>query len=225
MKTTIQSKIVRGIMMILLILLVSKSFAQSKGRFGLELSLGTPHYRLQSNVAQLKNLRTSYLGANIGGVYVNSRNKVKVMFGLFGSDDSVPYPIDLMQGGASWSLYLLPARDGKAHLFEPYVVVGANFLRSRFYGNYLNPDITTNYSSTNAPYLGQSAWVFGNVGLGVEYQMENEAFKFIHLFMQATYGFQGISMFSGKAFSQTVALGSVSYSFGINFAISKIVQP
>ena len=222
-------------MAIVLIFLMSQSFAQSGGirsyrlsrfkntrEFGIELSLATPRFHLQSNIPQLKGLHTSYLGGNVGGVFVNNHSKVKVTLGLFSSDNSTPYPVDLFQGGAAWSVYLLKIKEGKSHLFEPYIILGANFTRSKFYGSYSVPDLTSNSSHSNLPYLGQATWASANAGLGVEYHLESEtALKFTHIFIQAAYSIPTVPLYSDKAFSQTIALSSVTYTFGINFALSR----
>lgn len=237
MKTTIQSKIEKILLVVLLILLIAYSFksqAQSRGRYGkasygsawsrdlgVELSVGAPHFKLQSNIAELNNLRTSYFGFNLGAVFATDYSKIKVTAGMYTSDDSVPYEIDFFQGGVSWSLYLLRMEGLQSHAIEPYFILGANLMHTRFYGNYLGPDVATNYSASNPPYLGKAGYLFANVGIGAEYQLESETLKFIHIFGQATYGVPGIAVYSDRAFSQTTAMGSVSYTFGINFAISR----
>ncbi len=235
LKTTTKFKIVKGLIAFVLIVLMSQSFAQSRGsrfyrsaygksgffNFGIELSLATPRFQLQSKIADLKGLSTRYFGGNIGAVFAGTRSKVKVTLGLFSSDGSVRYPIDLFQGGASWNLYLLQMKKPETHLFEPYLVLGANFVRSKFNGNYSIEDLNSSNNNSNPSNLGRAAWASANVGLGVEYELENDALKFIHFFMQAVYSAPAVALFSDKAFSQTTALGGVSYTFGINFAITK----
>lgn len=233
MKTTIQSKIEKILLVVLLILLIAYSFksqAQSRGRYGrsswsrdmgVELSVGAPHFKLESNIAELNNLRTSYFGFNLGGVFATDYSKIKVTAGMYTSDDSVPYEIDFFQGGVSWSLYLLRMEGLRAHAIEPYFILGANLMHAKFYGNYLGPDVATNYSQSNPPYLGKAGYLFANVGIGAEYQLESDALKFIHIFGQATYGVPGIAVYGDKAFSQTTVMGSVTYTLGINFAISR----
>jgi len=235
LKTTTKFKIVKGVIAIVLIFLMSQSFAQSKGirshrlsrykntrDFGIELSVSAPRFQLQSNISELKNLHTSYLGGNVGGVFVTNHSKVRVTLGLFSSDNSTPYPVDLFQGGASWSLYLLKIKEGNSHLFEPYLILGANFTHSKFYGNYSVPDLSSNSGGSNLPYLGQAAWASANTGLGIEYHLETETtLKFTHVFIQATYGIPAVQMYSDKAFSQTIALSGVTYTLGINFALSR----
>src|SRR5260221_968961 len=241
MKPTIKSKIVRGSTMILLLCIMGYQSAEVKAQsffstrkkssihyrtngypinLGVELSLGMLGYQLESNIAALNGLQTRYFGFNAGGIVVNGHSKLKTTFGMFSSDDSVPYTIDVLQGSVVWTMYLLRTEEVSAHVFEPYLLLGANYLHSRFYGNYLSNDPTINMSNGNPPYLGFAGWVVATVGAGVEYQLENEDLKFIHLFLDARFGVPAITILSDRAFSQTVALGSVSCNFGINFALS-----
>jgi len=94
-------------------------------------------------------------------------------------------------------------------------------MRMKYYGTYLDPNATNNYSTDNLPYLGKSDWISGSIGVGFEYQLENENLKFIHLFAQTTYGLMGKPVSADKAFTQTISSSRLSYSLGINFQISR----
>ncbi|HTH58488.1 MAG TPA: hypothetical protein VL728_20720 [Cyclobacteriaceae bacterium] len=226
------NKTVKAATLALLFLLIAFGF-KAKAQFrkyqkhsksyGIELSMTSPHFVLHSNIAQLNGLRTSCTGFNVGGVVTNGFSKLKVTAGMSTSNGNVPYSVDLIRGGASWNVYLL--RIGgkkKVHALEPYLTVGASLMRMKYYGTYLDPNTASNnYSSDNLPYLGKSDYVSVGIGAGVEYQLENENLKFIHLFVQTGYGVMSKSLSSDKAFSQTISSGKFSYSMGINFQISR----
>jgi hypothetical protein len=232
MKQSANNRTLRAVALALLFLLIALSFKakaqfrkykkhQSKS-YGIEVSVASPHFVLHSNIAQLNGLRTSCTGFNVGGVMTNGFSKIKVTAGMSSSNGNVPYAVDLIRGGASWNVYLLRiGGQRKVHALEPYLTLGASLMRMKYYGTYLDPNSTNNYSTDNLPYLGKSDYISIGIGAGVEYQLENESLKFIHLFAQTGYGVMSKSLSSDKAFSQTVSSGKLSFSMGINFQISR----
>src|SRR6185369_14742071 len=136
----------------LLFLLIAFSFkakAQFRNhhskRYGIEVSMTSPHFVLHSNITQLDGLRTSCTGFNLGGVMTNGFSKIKVTMGMSSSNGNVPYAVDLIRGGASWNVYLLRLNGNKkVHALEPYLTLGASLMRMKYYGTYLDPNSTTN---------------------------------------------------------------------------------
>lgn len=229
MKKSTNTKTLKAAALAFLFLLIALGFKakaqyrrhQSKS-YGIEASVTSPHFVLHSNIAQLDGLRTSCIGFNVGGVVTNGFSKIKITAGMSTSNGNVPYAIDLIRGGASWNVYLL--RIGgkkKVHALEPYLTVAASLMRMKYYGTYLDPNTVNNYSTDNLPYLGKSDFISAGMGLGVEYQLENENLKFIHLFVQASCGLVSKSLSSDKPFAQTINSGKLSYSAGVNFQISR----
>ncbi|HTH57622.1 MAG TPA: hypothetical protein VL728_16340 [Cyclobacteriaceae bacterium] len=232
MKLSTNNKTLRAAALALLFLLIALSFKakaqyrkhqrrQSKS-YGVEVSMNSPHFVLHSNISQLDGLKTSCTGFNVGGVVTNGFSKIKVTAGMSTSNGNMPYAVDLIRGGASWNVYLL--RIGgkkKVHALEPYLTLGASLMRMKYYGTYLDPNTASNYSTDNLPYLGKSDYLSVGVGMGVEYQLENENLKFIHLFVQTGYGLFSKSLASDRPFAQTINSGRLSYSMGINFQISR----
>jgi hypothetical protein len=229
MKLSTTNRTLRAAALALLFLLIALSFkAKAQYRkytsksYGIEVSVASPHFVLHSNIAQLDGLRTSCTGFNVGGVMTNGFSKIKLTAGMSTSNGNVPYPVDLIRGGASWNVYLLRiGGQRRVHALEPYLTVGASLTRMKYYGTYLDPNATNNYSTDNLPYLGKSDYITVGIGAGIEYQLENENLKFIHLFAQTSHGLINKSLSTDKPFAQTTSSGKLSYSVGVNFQISR----
>jgi len=193
---------------------------------GAELSMAVPQYILKSRVAALDGLRVNYLGTNIGGVIGNPIGKLKANVGMYYSEPSVPYTMEMLQGGISGNIYLLRLKKIQYHSFEPYTTVGFSRQQTKFYGNYLpSADNSTtgqnNYSVTDQPLLGKTGFTQMNVGAGIEYQLENCNNLFVHLFAEINYGVLISSNASRTAFSGTRLSTPTTVSLGISFGIIK----
>jgi len=188
--------------------------------FGGELSLATPRYKLQSNIAALDGLPVSYLGTNLGVVAGNSIGKLKMNVGLYYSDSSVPYTLQMYQERITGSIYPMRMLKAKCRAFEPYVSVGITRQQTQFYGNYLGSDKSTNYSTTEQPFLGAVGFSQINLDAGVEYRI-NTPHNFIHVFGELGYGVLVSSNTSDHEFSKTRLSNSSSISLGVSFGLLK----
>jgi hypothetical protein len=194
---------------------------------GGELSLSFPQYNLKSQIAELAGLHVSYIGTNLGGMVGSPIGKLKANVGMYYSNPSVPYTIDMMQGSLAASVYVLRLKKVKYHSFEPYAGVGFTYQGTKFYGNYLPftdngiSTQTTNYSVTDPPLLGKTGFALLNLTTGVEYQLESTCNLFIHLFAEVNYGVAVSSAASNHSFSGTAPASPASVSVGINFGILK----
>jgi hypothetical protein len=229
MKPSIKTNWIRGIMFALLVTLigakscmVNAQSTHSYTYYGYGLSMGVPQYELNSNIPQLNGLKVNLLGFNLGGMIANKYGKLKANAGSFYSGSSMPYEIDMMQVSVSGNIYLLRLNEVKVHLFEPYATLEISQQVSKFYGDYLSKDPSSSSSSTSQPLLGKVNSARLNVGGGVELQLENDNQKFIHLFAEVVYGTPISSSASNNAFSQTKAMNSVTFNFGVNFGLVKI---
>jgi hypothetical protein len=192
---------------------------------GCELSLACPQYILKSRIPALDGLHTQYLGTNLGGVASSAAGKLKATVGMYYSEPSVPYTMDMVQGAVSGSLYLLRLKKIKYHSVEPYATVGLTRQLTKFYGDYLPAENgaapQTNYSLTEQPLVGKTGFTQMNLGVGVEYQLESCSNVFIHLFAEAGYGVLISSGSSNRSFSGTTLSNPATISLGLNFGISK----
>ncbi len=184
---------------------------------GYELALGRPGYTLKSDLTELNHLRVNNLGVIVGGVVANKYGKLKGNAGLYYSDASLPYSFDLFTAGVSAHVYLLRIGGAKYHTVEPYFIGGIFQHHIKFYGNYLDQNGIHNYSTSEEQFLGKEVTTQFNVGLGAEYQFENDYGDFIHLFTEVAYGVPFATRCTREIFSHTHIINPVSISIGISF--------
>lgn len=184
---------------------------------GYELALGRPIYTLKSDLSELNHLRVSNLGVIVGGVVANKFGKLKGNAGLYYSDASLPYSFDLFTMGLSANVYLLRFRDARYRPLQPYFAGGISQQHVKFYGNYLEQNGSHNYSTSEEPFLGRGATTQFNVGLGAEYQLENDRHDFIHLFAELTYGVPVAKRCTRDVFDGTHIINPFSINIGISF--------
>lgn len=185
---------------------------------GYELALGRPIYTLKSDLSELNNLRVSNLGVIVGGVAANKFGKLKVNGGLYYSDASLPYSFDLFTAGLSANVYLLRIGNPKYHTVEPYFICGVSQQHIKFYGHYLDQHQgKRNYSTSEEQFLGRGITTEFNVGLGAEYQLENDQGDFIHLFAEVTYGVPVATRCTREVFDRTRIINPVAINVGISF--------
>jgi hypothetical protein len=189
---------------------------------GGELSLTHYQYALKSKIGELSNLPVSFLGTNVGAVWGNPVGKSKASAGMYYSDASVPYTIEMLQASISTSVYFLRLHKVKYHALEPYASIGLTFQKNSYRGNYLSTDqnnnpVQSNSSSSDAPLLGRTNHELVNTALGVEYQLESSNKLFIHLFAEVGYAFEVASGSTRKDFNGTSPTNLSSFSVGISF--------
>jgi len=188
---------------------------------GGELSLTHYQYSLKSKIGELSKLPVSFLGTNIGGVWGNPIRKTKANAGLYYSDASVPYTIEMVQASISTSVYFLRLKKVKYHTVEPYASIGLTFQKNTYRGNYLSTDQNNNptqsSSSSDAPLLGRTNHELVNAALGVEYQLESPNYLFVHLFAEVGYSFAVASGSTRKDFNGTSPTNLSSFSIGVSF--------
>lgn len=188
---------------------------------GYEISFAFPQYQIQSNISQLNNVRASFSGGAVGGVFANQKGKIKANVGLYYSDASVPYSIDVFRTSITSSVYLLRLKESKHHTIEPYSVIGVSHQMNRFFGHYLDNTVRKNYSVANEPLLGTVSTTQVSFGGGLEYQLENDRHKFIHFFTEFTYSKNINTTSSNTSFSGTKISDPLLITVGLNFGIIK----
>lgn len=184
---------------------------------GYQIALGTVAYTFNSDLTELHNLRVNNYGATLGAVAGNKFGKLKANAGLYYADASLPYSFDLYTGALSANVYLLRLRNPRYHSIEPYFITRLSQQYIRYYGNYLDGNVTRNYSTSEEQYLGRGATTQIDAGLGAEYQLESEHGDFIHLFIEVTCGAPVATQSTREAFDRTRITNPVSLSIGISF--------
>jgi hypothetical protein len=184
---------------------------------GYELALGTPAYTLKSDLSEFDRLRVTNLGVVVGGVIATTLGKLTGSAGLYYSDASLPYSFDLFTGGLSANVYLLRLGKARYHTVEPYFLGGISQQHIKFYGNYLDRTGTRNNSQSEEPYLGKEVTTQFNLGMGAEYQLENDQGDFIHLFAEVAWGIPVATRSTRRIFDRTHIVNPVTINIGIGF--------
>ena len=184
---------------------------------GYEIALGFPHYKLRSDLARIDGMGIGSFGISAGGTVANPYIKLRGNAGLFYSSANLPCSFDLHTASLLTNIYLLRPAKGRFHTFEPYALAGVSYQQISFYGNYLDAGATRNYSTTQEQFLGKNRSTQFLAGLGVEFQLENDQQQFIHLFMEAAYGFSLSAHSSRDVFDQTHITQPYTFRLGISF--------
>ena len=185
---------------------------------GLEVSMGAPRYRINSNIEDLHNLSVNYFGGMVGGVLANPIGKIKSGIGIYYSGDNVPYTFDLLAANLSVNLYLLRIKEVKYHTLEPYIFAGVSQMKNKLYGYYLSdPSAKINRSSSEEPYYGSVMSTHLLIGTGVEYQLECDTRNFIHLYAEISYGNNVRTSVTRDALSDSAIPNSLWITLGVSF--------
>ncbi|MCD9018208.1 hypothetical protein [Parachryseolinea silvisoli] len=187
---------------------------------GYEFVLGTSVYTLKSDLSKLNRLRVTNLGVAVGGVLANKFGKIRGSAGLYYSDPSLSYSFDLFTGALSTNVYLLRMGKARYHTVEPYFLGGISQQHIKFYGN-LDRNSTRNHSKSEEQFLGKEVTTQFNLGLGAEYQLENDQGDFIHLFAEVAWGVPVATRCTRQIFDRTHIINPVNISIGINFGKTK----
>jgi len=185
---------------------------------GFDVSLGAPHYRINSNIEALNNLSVNYFGGMVGGVLANPMGKIKSGIGMYYSGDNVPHTFVLLAANLSVNLYLLRIKEVKYHTLEPYIFAGVSEMKNKCYGHYLpDPSAKINYSSSDEPYFGSVMSTHLLAGTGVEYQAENDTKNFIHLYAEISYGNNVRTRATRDALADSAIPNSLWITVGMSF--------
>lgn len=211
------------IVIILSILALSPLNAQSKRSklkpvyTGYELAFGVQHFSLSSNIPQLDHKLVIQQGATAGIKMSNTRYAIRANVGLYYSDGSFPYSLDILDGGFTGSYYVLRTNKKTTyHTIEPYILLSARYQQATFFGSYLDAD-HQNRSTSNEKKIGTLAWINSAIGCGFEFQLENKQRQFIHFFLEGKVAFTEKYMSADNAFSATYIQHPVTCTLGMSF--------
>lgn len=186
--------------------------------FGYEIGVGAEFQNLTSDIPQLQHLALHMEGATVGIKLANTRGAIRAMGGLFYSGGNVPRTIDMLKGGVSGNLYLLRLKEVVYRTFEPYALVSLTYQQTKFYGTYLHDDNRKkNNSMSEEPELGKVHSATTSLGAGVEFQLENDRYQFIHFFAEGKYSTPIFTKGSNNDFSQTQINTPFTLSIGMSF--------
>jgi hypothetical protein len=226
-------KLLERLLITLPVLLISASsgFAQETREekpvekmkyFGYTILFGSQSYELLSDRPKLHKLRVSREGGSVGAVLGNSKGAIRSTVGLFYSSATSPCTVDALEVGISGMTYLLRVTNNRYHDVEPYVCIAFKGIKSGFYGNFSETKVKKNNSVSEDEYAGAINSIQGFVGLGAEYQLQNDALQFIHFFAEARYGSTILNYSTSEVLSRTLTANAMSLVVGINFGKIKL---
>lgn len=184
--------------------------------FGYEFGVGVQHQMLQGAMHSKDEMCAVSGGLTLGVKLANRRVAVRPHVGLYYADGSGPCSLDVLEGGATGQVYFLRLGRIKSHTLEPYTLASVFYQRTAFCG-VQSSGTQTNYSVSDESKLGAVRWVNGSVGLGVEYQLENDDFQFLHFFLEGRYGMPFMMSRSNETFATTSGNNLMNVAFGVSF--------
>lgn len=187
---------------------------------GYEVAMGTNHFKLASNIPQLKGIAITQFGAQVGAVWANRAGKIRTSAGLYYSDGT-SRTVDMAGISVAGNLYLLRMLDKKVRFVEPYAIARVGYQRMKFFGTYLADEPITNYSLGKEPELGTLDGIIGQAGLGVDVRLVHDGSHFIHVFAEALTGSFAKTQNSSSKFNDTSVKNPSQFTLGLSFGLSR----
>jgi hypothetical protein len=181
--------------------------------FGYTIALTSEAHTIQSNIRELDGLAIRKEGGNAGVSIGNRQMRFRSGIGLQYSAPSSRISTDVWDFSSAGSLYLLRLKNIKTHLLEPYVIGGASLQQARLYGELKEDHVIAN----DAKILTRIERLQGFVGLGLEYQLENDCGDFFQFFAECRYGKVFSERTSSSVMTGTKSTYSTAVSVGIVF--------
>lgn len=228
MTTRIQDNMIKAILFIILFtILLCQSLLvnaqvfqrQDEGSYkGFVASFGVRSAELSSNIGTLHQSSLHQTGGKVGVLFGNEVVRANAgLIGYYSSTGRYAGTTDLYVSDIALNFYPLSWISGKSLVVEPYIAGGLSYDRYKFYGYYLNQEPgQTNYSQTEAPYLGKIKQINATAGVGVEVKLKAR-FDFIHLFSELTYGHNLSAATANSAFARTSISNQTHLVVGISF--------
>ena len=216
-------------LMILFIVLMLQSFITSAQRNvsqssyrGFVANFGTRLGSLSSNISKIDQQALMLSGGQVGLTFGNDIMRSKIgLLGYYSSTGKTAGTIDLYQSSASVNFYPASLLMKRKMAVEPYFTGGIHYDQYKFYGYYINREPgTTNYSQSEAPYLGKVKQVNATAGIGVEVKLKDE-FDFIHLFSEVTFGRNLSSNATNGSFENTHITNQTHITVGVSFGANR----
>jgi hypothetical protein len=197
----------------------AQSFTRSsyKAYRGFVASFGTRSVNVSSNIAKINQTNLMATGGQAGVIFGNNTVRAKIgLLGYYSSAGNTAGTTDLYESNASVNFYPLSLITSNNYLIAPYFTGGVSFDRFKFFGFYINQEPgVTNYSQSEAPYLGKIKQVNATIGLGIEVKLKDK-FDFIHLFSEVKYGHN----LSNQALNNTIAGTSLNNQMQVVLGVS-----
>ena len=150
-----------------------KTFAQ-RYALGLEASFGIKTFNLSSDFEAINNLKVIAEGGAVGVSVGSGALRAKLRQGYYYSASHVSKTVDYGRSAGMLSFYPLELIEGNNFSVQPFITGGIERNILKMYGFYA-PDFPanglTNYSISEAPYLGKIVSLQASIGAGVEFSI------------------------------------------------------
>lgn len=184
---------------------------------GFLVSFRTRSIELSSPIEAINQSTLLQKGGQVGLVYGNSIVRARVgLLGYYSSTGNTTGTTDLYESNIAFNVYPLSVTS-KGFVVNPYITGGLAYDQFKFYGYYLNREPgETNYSQTEAPYLGKIKQVNATFGAGIEVSLKDE-YDFIHIFSEVLYGRPVSTKANDAAFAGTQMTNHSQLVIGVTF--------
>ncbi len=185
---------------------------------GFFASFGTRTASVSSDIAEMDQAKLVETGGQVGVTFGNRMIRSKIgLIGYYSSTGTSAGTTDLYASNASANIYPLSMLSDREFLVEPYLTGGVAYDRFKFFGYYVNREPgVTNYSQSEAPYLGKIKQVNALAGAGIEVKLQDR-YSFIHLFSEVRFGKNLSAKATDIAFERTTLKDQMHVSVGISF--------
>lgn len=226
-KDRIQTQIIKGVLVFIVILLSDlkactvmaqglKQFAREY-QVGFEGSFGMKTFSVSSNIAAINGLNVTEEGGMIGVGIGAKALRVKIRQGYFYSSSMVAQTVDEVRSAFVANLYPLQLAPTNKSRFQPYLTAGVERNIFKMYGTYGSENNKPrNYSVSEAPFLGKISNMITSVGAGLEYRVTTPG-HFINVFAEGRYGKSFRTLSSNELFNGTSLSDQMVINVGIAF--------
>jgi hypothetical protein len=183
---------------------------------GIEGNFGVRVLVLKSNIAAINNFMVIEEGGSIGVSASVKPVAIRFRHGYYYSSSNVSSTIDLVRSAVTFNFYPLQVFKKNKSVLQPYLITGLQRNIFKMYGHY-NPDITSsNYSMSEAPFLGRITSAGVGIGAGLEYVLKGGN-HFVKIFTEATRGTTIGDIKTNEFFSSTEMKNRGNITLGVAF--------
>jgi hypothetical protein len=192
-----------------------KRFAKQY-HLGIEGNFGVRVLELKSNIEAIDNEIVVDEGGSLGVSAFVKPIAIRFRHGYYYSSSNVSSTIDLVRSAVTFNFYPLQVFKKNKSVLQPYLITGLQRNIFKMYGHY-NPDITSsNYSTSEAPFLGRITSASIGSGAGLEYILTGEN-HFVKLYTEATRGTTIGDIKTNEFFSGTEMKNRANITIGVVF--------
>lgn len=192
---------------------------------GVEGGYRSHFFTSKSNLPQINRSSVNLVGGHLGGMVGTSVFRSRLEWGYYSSVSDISGTIDLYATNAMINFYPLSMINKKRPRIEPYVTMGMEYDKLKFYGYYLDKDQgKINYSTSQPPYLGACQQFNMMVGTGIEVKILDQ-YDFVHLFSEVKYSYNIQERYTTSKLSNTSIKRPFMIDAGVRFGYAPLTFP